>query len=244
MSHVLYQQMILDHSKKPKGFSEKPEGCCAKGHNPLCGDWLKLCITMDEKIEKVEFFGEGCSISIAAASVLVDVVKGLTKEEFLVLKDKYIAMLKGESVDLPSKLKMFSGIVNYPLRVKCASFAWHALSHALEKQMYPLLLTPEVESYWAKLVKTQGAEGIEIDFKQVGCYGWQFIPTVKNEGEGKAFVYDGFTLWIKEALIPKVQGTRVLYVEKDLGQAKVEFVHPKAKQHCGCGESFELEDDE
>jgi nitrogen fixation NifU-like protein len=131
----LYQQVILDHCKKPRNFHEPPQcSCSAKGHNPLCGDQLKLFLTLDgEVIKDASFVGSGCCISKASASLLTENVKGKTKaqagEMFERVRD---LVTTGKTTGDVGKLAVFAGVYKYPARVKCAILSWHALMGALK----------------------------------------------------------------------------------------------------------------
>jgi nitrogen fixation NifU-like protein len=131
----LYQQVILDHCKKPRNFHEIPAATCsAQGHNPLCGDQLKLFVVMDkDTIREAAFVGSGCCISKASASLLTEAVKGKTKTEVqnifaLVHEMVTTGQVKGDV----GKLAVFAGVHKYPARVKCAILSWHALMAALQ----------------------------------------------------------------------------------------------------------------
>jgi len=135
----LYQQVILDHNKKPRNF-QKLEGAnrTAEGFNPLCGDQLTVYLLMDEgAVREVSFVGSGCAISKASASMMTQAVKGKTREEARALFDEFHRMVTGE-LDEESepnqlgRLKIFAGVRDYPARVKCASLPWHTLHAALE----------------------------------------------------------------------------------------------------------------
>lgn len=243
----LYQQMIIDHSKNPKGWDDHPTGCCEEGVNPMCGDEVKVCVEMDKnKIKQIKFNGKGCSLSIAAASVLAEVSKGWDKAEFEQYMDQYIGMLKGDkSYNLPSKLDIFSGVKAYPMRVKCVTFAWHAAKEALLKASQPLILSDSIHAYWLNLVEQSNASGVLISFKQTGCFGWQYVSEVvdfKPELH-QAYQYGALTIYMKEDLEEKVFGTRISYQgDGALGQAKVLYEHPDMQERCGCGESFVIEE--
>ena len=134
----LYQQVILDHNRKPRNFrvienaNRKQEG-----FNPLCGDQLVLYLEFEgDVIKDVAFQGSGCAISKAAASMMTAAVKGKTREEANVLFDEFHRMIKGEldPENLPNhlgRLSIFSGVREFPARVKCASLSWHTLRAAL-----------------------------------------------------------------------------------------------------------------
>jgi nitrogen fixation NifU-like protein len=131
----LYQEIILDHYKKPRnaGRIEQPS-CSAAGDNPLCGDKISVTVKKTgDRIEDIRWNGAGCAISTASASLMSEAVKGLTVSRFESLFDQFHAMVTGtgpsEGLD---KLEVFSGVSEFPVRVKCASLAWHTLKAALE----------------------------------------------------------------------------------------------------------------
>ena len=135
----LYQQVILDHNKKPRNFKEL-EGAnrTAEGFNPLCGDQLKVYLLVDEGVvREVSFIGSGCAISKAAASMMTQSLKGKSREEALTLFEEFHRMVLGELDEEKEsnhlgRLTIFSGVRDYPARVKCASLAWHTMRAALE----------------------------------------------------------------------------------------------------------------
>ena len=131
----LYQEIILDHYKHPRnaGRLEQPT-CSAAGDNPLCGDKLSVTVkTSGDRLEDIRWKGAGCAISTASASLMSEAVKGRTKPEIEALFTRFHDMVtgKGGSEGL-EKLEVFSGVSEYPVRVKCASLAWHTLKAALE----------------------------------------------------------------------------------------------------------------
>jgi nitrogen fixation NifU-like protein len=131
----LYQEVILDHCKKPRNFHEMPGATCsAQGHNPLCGDQLKLYLAMDgEAIKDVSFVGSGCCISKASASLLTEAVKGKTRGEVQNMFDQVHELVTTGKVNGDvGKLAVFAGVHKFPARVKCAILAWHALVAALK----------------------------------------------------------------------------------------------------------------
>ena len=131
----LYQQVILDHCKKPRNFHELPQATCtAQGHNPLCGDNLKLFLKLEgDVIQDASFVGSGCCISKASASLLTDAVKGKTRAEVGALFNQVHEMIMTGKVNGEvGKLAVFAGVYKYPARVKCAILSWHALTAALE----------------------------------------------------------------------------------------------------------------
>ena len=142
----LYQEVVVDHGKRPRNF-HKLEGAThkAEGLNPLCGDHLTLYIKLDgDVIQEVSFEGSGCAISKASASVMTGILKGKTKGEAEVLFDRFHAMVTkgpgGGELDLEAlgKLAIFSGVWEFPTRVKCASLAWHTLHSALRGEGAPV----------------------------------------------------------------------------------------------------------
>ena len=141
----LYQEIILDHAKNPRN-----KGKCigynhdAKAHNPLCGDKVHIYINLgeDKNIKGLSFEGEGCAISLASASILTDILKGknlnFTKkvtEDFLnMLKTKSKITLNSLSEDQVTTINSLSGVQKFPMRIKCATMAWHTLLSAIEKK--------------------------------------------------------------------------------------------------------------
>jgi nitrogen fixation NifU-like protein len=137
----LYQQVILDHNKKPRNF-RKPETAnhSADGYNPLCGDQLTVYLDLENGLVKdVGFEGSGCAISKAAASMMTQAVKGKSKEQAENLFNEFHSMVTGELNEETDEnnlgnLKIFAGVREFPVRVKCATLAWHTLHAALNKQ--------------------------------------------------------------------------------------------------------------
>ncbi|HZM71166.1 MAG TPA: SUF system NifU family Fe-S cluster assembly protein [Candidatus Cryosericum sp.] len=134
----LYQQVILDHNQRPRNFHAL-EGKVrrSEGHNPLCGDRLTVYLDVqDGQVRDVAFVGDGCAISKASASMMTEAVKGRTREEAEALFRVFHGLLTGDQVspDDPrlGKLVVFAGVRDYPVRVKCATLAWHTLRAALE----------------------------------------------------------------------------------------------------------------
>ena len=134
----LYQELILDHNRRPRNFGELPEADRrAHGHNPLCGDrWTVALRLEDGVIRDVKFTGAGCAISKASASLMTDAVRERPVADALVLFDRFQRVLTtpiGVDVDTDAlgKLSVFAGVREFPMRVKCASLAWHTLKAAL-----------------------------------------------------------------------------------------------------------------
>ena len=143
----LYQQVILDHCKRPRNFHElAAPTCSAQGHNPLCGDQLKLFLAMEgEVIKDISFLGSGCCISKASASLLTESVKGKTRADVQKMFEQVHEMvMTGDLKGDVGKLAVFAGVHKFPARVKCAILAWHALIAALKGEGQPV--TTETES--------------------------------------------------------------------------------------------------
>ena len=135
----LYQEVILDHNKRPRNFCRLEDANrTAEGYNPLCGDQLTMYVHLeDDVIKDIGFQGSGCAISKASASIMTDSVKGKTKSEAEALFEKIHTMLTGgrnTQSDLAElgKLAVLSGVCEFPTRVKCASLPWHTLRAALK----------------------------------------------------------------------------------------------------------------
>lgn len=134
----LYQQVILEHNKKPRNFG-RLEPCThrAEGNNPLCGDQLELTLFVkDDVVEEVRFQGHGCAIDVASASLMTTTIKGRRLEEVQLLADQFRAMVRGEldpakEPNLLGKLSLFQGVRDLPVRVKCAVLPWATLHSAL-----------------------------------------------------------------------------------------------------------------
>ena len=131
----LYQSIILDHNRRPKNFREMEDATArAEGMNPLCGDQLTVWLKLDgDMIGDVSFKGQGCAISKASASMMTQVVKGKTRAEAEQLFENVHALVTGHPTGADvGPLKALSGVSRFPLRVKCASLAWHAMKSALD----------------------------------------------------------------------------------------------------------------
>jgi len=143
MVHDLYQEIILDHSKRPRNCHSMDDATRqADGYNPLCGDKLKLYLKMEDDIVKdVSFVGSGCAISKASASMMTQALKGKRTEEAEGLFEEFHSIVTGKraaNTQVLGKLAVFSGVSEFPVRVKCATLAWHALHAALHGQEQPV----------------------------------------------------------------------------------------------------------
>jgi nitrogen fixation NifU-like protein len=134
----LYQEIIVDHSKQPRNFGKLDNAShCQCGHNPLCGDQLTLyVIERHGKVEEVRFEGAGCAISVASASLMTEAVRGKSIDEIGTLFENFHCLTT--TGDAPKedigKLAAFGGVAAFPIRVKCATLAWHTLKAALANE--------------------------------------------------------------------------------------------------------------
>ena len=136
----LYQQVILDHNKKPRNFRKlETSNHSAEGFNPLCGDQLTVYLNLeDDQVKEVAFEGSGCAISKASASMMTQAVKGKSKEQAEELFKEFHSMVTGELDEETDEnslgnLRIFAGVREFPVRVKCATLPWHTMHAALNK---------------------------------------------------------------------------------------------------------------
>jgi nitrogen fixation NifU-like protein len=133
----LYQELILDHGRRPRNFRALDGATrSAEGYNPLCGDKVKIYVRMDGDIIKdISFEGAGCAISTASASIMTETLKGKTRAEAEELFQTFHDLVTGRQAQLDApelgKLAVFSGVSEFPIRVKCATLSWHTLRAAL-----------------------------------------------------------------------------------------------------------------
>jgi nitrogen fixation protein NifU and related proteins len=136
----LYQQVILDHYKKPRGKGEMLENPVLHKHlhNPTCGDDLEVSISVgaDGKIDDVRWQGKGCSISMASASMMSIALRGKSLEEAESMMQAFYAMLKGETGNYKplGEIQALTGVSKFPVRIKCATLAWHCLEEGIKQQ--------------------------------------------------------------------------------------------------------------
>ena len=137
----LYQEMIVDHGKQPRNTGKLANAThCQAGHNPLCGDKLMLyVIERAGVVEDVRFEGEGCAISMASASLMTEAIKGKSISDIETLFQHFhLLVTEGRETTMDiGKLAVFSGVAEFPVRVKCATLAWHTLKAALAHDPYP-----------------------------------------------------------------------------------------------------------
>ena len=135
----LYQEVILDHNKRPRNFREiESPSHQAEGFNPLCGDRLNLYVQVDgDVITDLSFLGSGCAISKASASLMTDELKGRTVAEARALFERFhrvVTTPPDQPVEELGKLSVLAGVREFPVRIKCASLAWHTLKAALDQE--------------------------------------------------------------------------------------------------------------
>tara|TARA_B100001123_G_C14686183_1_gene779484 strand:- start:21 stop:491 length:471 start_codon:yes stop_codon:yes gene_type:complete len=139
----LYQDIILEHGKSPRNFGKCEKYTHeAKGHNPLCGDQVQIYLKLnnEKKVEDLTFEGSGCAISIASTSIMTELVKGKSIDVSKKIVVDFLNMVKNTSEiksndldeDQKTKIMSLSGVKQYPMRVKCATLAWHTLTSAIE----------------------------------------------------------------------------------------------------------------
>ncbi|MDJ0950255.1 MAG: SUF system NifU family Fe-S cluster assembly protein [Alphaproteobacteria bacterium] len=138
----LYQEMILDHGREPRNFG-RPEGANREAHgdNPLCGDQIDIYVRFEDGVVKdVGFEGRGCAISQASASMMTEILMGKTEGEFKALFDSFHDLVAGSDAaagavdeDALDKLMVLAGVRQFPMRVKCATLAWHTMNAALDE---------------------------------------------------------------------------------------------------------------
>ncbi len=140
----LYQEVILDHNRRPRNFRELPDANRkAEGYNPLCGDHLTVYLRLEgDVVREVTFVGSGCAISKASASLMTDSVRGKTLDEADALFRAFHEMVTSGDTGQPAaalgKLAVLAGVREFPARVKCASLAWHTLKAALSAEAEPV----------------------------------------------------------------------------------------------------------
>jgi nitrogen fixation protein NifU and related proteins len=137
----LYQQVILDHNKKPRNFRKlETANHTAEGYNPLCGDQLTIYVNLaGDAVQEIAFEGSGCAISKAAASMMTQAVKGKSKEQVEELFREFHSMVTGELDEETQEnslgnLRIFAGVRDFPVRVKCATLPWHTMHAALNNE--------------------------------------------------------------------------------------------------------------
>ena len=145
----LYQEVILDHSRRPRNFGELPDAAVlVHGDNPACGDEINLAVKFDTSggLEDIKFTGRGCSISQASASLMTMKLKGKSRAEVMEMLHAFHDLVTNERNEAPKKLgdlRVMRGVRNFPLRVKCAMLAWRAVEQALEQGVGEAIVSTE-----------------------------------------------------------------------------------------------------
>jgi nitrogen fixation protein NifU and related proteins len=135
----LYRRVIMDHYQRPRNRGRIEDGAVTVDlNNPTCGDRISLQMRVeDDKIVEAKFIGEGCSISLASASMMTEAVKGLTVDQALELVDLFSSMMKGEEIDIDrfplEDIEALTGVAKFPARIKCATLAWKALEKGIKE---------------------------------------------------------------------------------------------------------------
>jgi nitrogen fixation protein NifU and related proteins len=138
----LYRRVIMDHYQRPRNKGEIGAGAITvELHNPTCGDRISFqMFVKNDKIEEAKFLGEGCSISLASASMMTEAVKGLTVEQALELVNLFSKMMQGEEIDLDQfpleDIEALAGVTKFPARIKCATLAWKALQKGIDTHRF------------------------------------------------------------------------------------------------------------
>jgi nitrogen fixation protein NifU and related proteins len=136
----LYQELILDHGRRPRNFGKLDDANkTAEGYNPLCGDKIRVYVRVgDDVVEEIKFEGAGCAISTASASIMTNALKGKTRAEseqlFKAFHDLVTGQQPGPDTPELGKLEVFSGVSEFPTRVKCATLSWHTFRAALNEK--------------------------------------------------------------------------------------------------------------
>ena len=136
----LYQEVILDHGKRPRNYRAQEDADSADGHNPLCGDRLTVYVRISNgRIEDLSFQGTGCAISTASASLMTETLRGKTIDEAKALFDRFHGLVAADGDERGvGKVEVFKGVREFPMRVKCATLAWHTLRAALDSEEKPV----------------------------------------------------------------------------------------------------------
>ncbi len=140
----LYQELILEHSKHPRNFRKQDDAISIDAYNPLCGDHFTVYLKMEgDVIRDLSFQGSGCAISKASASVMTQTLKGKNKEQAEALFNQFHDLVTGKTAVTPElgKMAVFGGVSAFPMRVKCATLAWHTVHSVLEGKLEAVVST-------------------------------------------------------------------------------------------------------
>ena len=147
----LYQEVILDHSRRPRNFGDLPDATVrVHGDNPACGDEISVAVRLrdDGGVEEIKFSGHGCAISQASASMMTTKLKGKTRDETMSLVHAFHALITDSSNEGEAQLgdlKVLRGVRKFPQRVKCATLAWRAVEQALQQRAGEATVSTEIE---------------------------------------------------------------------------------------------------
>ncbi len=139
----LYQEVILDHTRKPRNFGNLEDATHrAEGHNPLCGDQVAVSLRLQgDVVQDIRFQGKGCAIATASASMMTEILKGREAAFLAEAFGRFQDLVTGQAIEPPEdlgKLMAFAGVAAFPVRVKCATLAWHTVKAALENRQQPV----------------------------------------------------------------------------------------------------------
>ena len=256
----LYQEVIIDHGRRPRNFYACPEANYIKeGFNPLCGDKITLYLCQHNGIiENASFQGCGCAISMASASLMTEVIKNKNSKELNILFTLFHDLVTlGElspanntpdNIIKLGKLMILAGVSEYPSRVKCATLAWHALIEAIKEDHSPIIsFTAAAAEHIKKLIaeNTQNI-GFRLGIKKSGCTGFSYTPDIiKNTYEEDIYFLAEQDLPVyidpKNNALAIIKNTVLDFIDKGAGQKQLVFNNPNVKDQCGCGESFNVE---
>jgi nitrogen fixation NifU-like protein len=201
----LYQEVILDHNRRPRNFRALADATrVANGHNPLCGDKLRLYLRLDgDRIADISFEGSGCAISKASASLMTDAVKGRTIAEATELFEHVHAMVT-TPMDRPvdethvGKMAVLAGVREFPARVKCASLAWHTLIAALSGEFTTTHCEMRFRERFGDTVAVMHsalAPGGTIVLEDPDWGSWHFNPPAEGSQKLIALIHEAFARW-------------------------------------------------
>lgn len=262
----LYQEVIIDHGKRPHNFYVCPEAnYIEEGFNPLCGDKITLYISQHKGIiENASFQGCGCAISIASASLMTEIIKNKNIKELKTLFNLFHEIVtlgklsqdnnQADNITKLGKLVILSGVSEYPARVKCATLAWHTLMAALkdaekskDKENSPVIFFTDTAVNHIKKLMGENKQniGFRLGIKKSGCTGFAYVPDIiKNIYEEDIYFLAEQNLPVyidpKNDALTIIKNTILDFVDKGAGQKQLVYNNPNVKDQCGCGESFNV----
>ncbi len=250
----LYQEVIIDHGRRPRNFGILTDANYhEEGFNPLCGDKILLYIKENNSVlEKLQFEGVGCAISMASASLLTETLQGKTVNEALEIFTDFSQFITDKIFsDRLGKLAILGGVTQFPARVKCATLAWHTLKAILDKNKKnsKIDLTRSAESHiLSMLEKDKKSIGFRLSIKKTGCSGFAYVPTLIEKVTPTDIYFktqNGLKVYIDCDILAFVSGLLIDYKDDEanlnIKQKRLFFINPHEKNRCGCGESFTIE---